>query len=76
MLFFRPRTLLLDGLISTLEADTRGAMHSLLRQIRQHTRVTVLHVTHSRKEAEALADRVFRIDNGHVCKSKDPSLCP
>jgi ABC-type sugar transport system ATPase subunit len=65
-LSFRPATLLLDEPLSALDDETRKQMYGLLQHVREHTGVTTLHVTHSMEEAIALADRVFRVENGHV----------
>lgn len=62
----RPVLLLLDEPLTALDDETRQEMHTLLRSVRDHTGVTVLHVTHSRAEAEALATRVFVLDGGAV----------
>jgi molybdate/tungstate transport system ATP-binding protein len=65
-LSFRPRTLLLDEPLSSLDEETREQLIDLLRGIRQGGGVTVLHVTHSRREAEALGDVVFRLEDGRI----------
>jgi ABC-type sugar transport system ATPase subunit len=65
-LAFRPRVLLLDEPLSALDDETRAAMYTLLRSVQRATGVTALHVTHSRAEAEALADRVLLLRDGVV----------
>ncbi len=65
-LSFQPRVLCLDEPLSALDEDTRQQMYSLLKRVREQTNVTVLHVTHSRAEAEELADCVFRIEAGKL----------
>ncbi len=65
-LAMRPEVLLLDEPLSALDEETREEMYDLLRAVRKQTGVTVLHVTHSRSEAEVLADRVFGLDGGKV----------
>ena len=65
-LAMRPGVLLLDEPLSALDEATRREMHQLLRELRRQTAVTVLHVTHNRAEAEALADRLFELHDGHV----------
>jgi len=65
-LSFKPRVLLLDEPFSALDDDTRQEMHALMGSVRQHTGVTVLHVTHNRSEAAALADRVIQLEAGAV----------
>jgi molybdate transport system ATP-binding protein/molybdate/tungstate transport system ATP-binding protein len=60
-LAFEPRVLLLDEPLTGLDETTRDAMYVLLREVRARTGVTVLHVTHSRSDVEALADRRFEL---------------
>ena len=62
----RPPVLLLDEPLSALDDATRGEMHGLLGTVRQHTGVTVLHVTHNAIDADRLADMVLRLENGKV----------
>ena len=55
-LAWKPAALLLDEPISALDTDTRRSALELLKSINRATGVTVLHVTHSEEEADALAD--------------------
>jgi len=61
-----PATLCLDEPLSALDEDTRDQMRALLKRVQQVAQVTTLHVTHSSEEAEALADRLFRLEDGRV----------
>ncbi|WP_437187369.1 ABC transporter ATP-binding protein [Planctomicrobium sp. SH668] len=70
-LAFRPEILLLDEPLSALDERTRSQMQDLLRSIRQVTQVTVLHVTHSREEANVLADQLYELENGRLQPSAD-----
>ena len=65
-LAFRPAILCLDEPLSALDDDTREEMYALLKSVHEHTRVTTLHVTHHRGEAERLADKVFRLIDGKL----------
>lgn len=67
-LSFRPRVLCLDEPLSALDDDTRDSMYALLKTVHQHEGITALHVTHNQAEADHLADRVFRVDQGMVCE--------
>lgn len=69
-LSFEPKVLLLDEPFSALDDETRNEMHRLMREVRQRTGVTVLHITHNRSEAEALADRVITIEGGKVLSAQ------
>lgn len=57
-----PKVLLLDEPLSALDEARRGELTALLRRVQRDHAVTVLHVTHSKAEAEALADRVFHLE--------------
>ena len=61
-----PRVLVLDEPLSALDENTREHMYMLLNEVQQHTGVTALHITHSSREAEQLADRVLRMEDGKV----------
>lgn len=65
-LSFRPGILLLDEPLSALDEHARDEMHDLLKNVQRQTGVTALHVTHSREEARALADRVLQIEGGKL----------
>lgn len=65
-LAFRPSILCLDEPLSALDDSTRESMYELLRDVRQRTSVTVLHVTHNESEARALADVLLKLDAGEV----------
>ena len=64
----RPEILLFDEPLSALDDDTRQEMYDLIRLVRAQMPVTVLHVTHNRAEADALADLVFELRDGVVCE--------
>ncbi|MBT3293985.1 MAG: ATP-binding cassette domain-containing protein [Verrucomicrobia bacterium] len=65
-LSFRPRILLLDEPLCALDDETRSQIVDLLRQVREHTGVTTLHVTHNKSEADQLGTMGLRIENGCV----------
>jgi ABC-type sugar transport system ATPase subunit len=50
----QPKVLLLDEPFSALDDATRAEMHDLMRSVRAHSGVTVLHITHHRAESMAL----------------------
>lgn len=60
-LSFGPRVLLLDEPLSALDSGTRFTAQRLLKDVNRKTGVTVLHVTHSQEEANALADDCIRL---------------
>jgi ABC-type sugar transport system ATPase subunit len=63
---FRPRLLLLDEPLAAVDEATRDRLCDLLRRVQREHGVTTLHVTHSRKEARQLAERLYVIDRGVV----------
>jgi molybdate/tungstate transport system ATP-binding protein len=65
-LSFRPKFLLLDEPLSAVDEETRQSIADLLERLHQDGTATALHVTHSRAEAECLADVRFQIADGRV----------
>lgn len=65
-LAFRPRILLLDEPLSSLDEETRDQMTALLQRLRAAHEMTVLHVTHNRREAEQLGDVLLRLEQGRI----------
>jgi ABC-type sugar transport system ATPase subunit len=61
---FRPRILLLDEPLSALDEATRETMQTILREVHDACKMTTLHVTHSRREADALADERYVLNEG------------
>ncbi len=61
-----PPILLMDEPLSSLDEETRDRMIELLKGLPQRANVTVLHVTHSRHEADQLGERIFRLQNGRI----------
>ncbi len=55
-LAFKPAVLLLDEPLSALDEELHLEMCGLLKKIHRQTGVTVLHITHSRREAEQVSD--------------------
>lgn len=65
-LALRPRVLLLDEPLASLDEETHEEMMALLRRIHGLHHMTVLHVTHSRRECDALAEVQLRLEGGRV----------
>ncbi len=61
-----PGVLLLDEPLAAVDEDTQSGLIQLLQRTQRQHRITVLHVTHSRREAEALADVRLRIEDRRV----------
>jgi molybdate/tungstate transport system ATP-binding protein len=62
----KPGVLLLDEPLAAVDEDTQSDLIQLLKRTQQQHQITVLHVTHSRREAEALADLRLRLENHQV----------
>ena len=62
-LAFRPDVLLLDEPMNAVDDATRADLLGLFDDLRRERRVSVLHVTHARAEAERLADVVLNLDS-------------
>ncbi|MDD2695839.1 MAG: ABC transporter ATP-binding protein, partial [Anaerolineales bacterium] len=68
----RPRLLMLDEPLGSLDRALRERLVSDVRQILRQMRQTAIYVTHDQEEAFALADRVAVMNAGRVEQSGDP----
>jgi ABC-type sugar transport system ATPase subunit len=62
----KPSVLLLDEPLSSLDEDTQDDLIGLLKRTQRDHQITVLHVTHSRREAEALGEIRLKLEGGKV----------
>lgn len=62
----QPQVLLLDEALSALDEPLRDRLRLELRTLTRQLGLTVVHVTHDRSEALALADRVAVLDAGRI----------
>ena len=67
-----PRALLLDEALSALDEPLRDRLRLELRSLTRAAGLTVVHVTHDRSEALALADRVAILDGGAIAQIGRP----
>lgn len=67
-----PRILLLDEALSALDEPLRDTMRRELSSLTASIGLTVIHVTHDREEALALADRVVVLDGGRIQQVDPP----
>lgn len=65
-LSFHPPVLLLDEPLSALDDETRLRIQDMLKEVQQSIGVTILHVTHSRADADRLADCRYVLADGQV----------
>jgi iron(III) transport system ATP-binding protein len=68
----RPRVLLLDEALSALDEPLRDSLRLQLQNLTRSIGLTVIHVTHDRSEALALADRVVVLDEGRILQVASP----
>jgi ABC-type sugar transport system ATPase subunit len=73
-LALNPRVLLLDEPLSALDESMRDGMAELLKRTQREHSLTALHITHSSREAEQLADRVLKMEGGEVREEGSPQL--
>ncbi|MFG6146715.1 ATP-binding cassette domain-containing protein [Halobacillus sp. B23F22_1] len=62
----KPDILLLDEPFSSLDEKTRYECHSELLRLRQEWNIPIILVTHDRREAEHLGDRILSIEKGKL----------
>jgi molybdate/tungstate transport system ATP-binding protein len=67
-----PRAVLLDEPLSAVDAETKTTIIDYLRRVHKETGVTVIHVTHDRLEAAALAERIGVIRDGEIREVGSP----
>ncbi len=65
-LVVNPQVLLLDEPLSNLDAKLRDSMRAEIRRICKSAGLTTIYVTHDRKEALSMADRIALLDKGRL----------
>lgn len=68
----RPQLLLLDEPLSNLDAALRSAMRVEIRRICKQAELTAVYVTHDRKEALSMGDRLALFNNGQISQIGSP----
>ncbi len=71
-LVVEPRCLLLDEPLANLDAKLRHDMRAEIRRICKDSGLTAVYVTHDRKEALSMADRVAVLDAGVLLQTGTP----
>jgi len=69
-LSIRPKFLCLDEPLSALDDETYDEIFELLLQTVKGTGVTVLHITHNKREVDNLADLVFRMNGNALSQER------
>lgn len=62
----RPKVLLLDEPLSSLDYRLRKAMQSELKQLQKTLNMTFVFVTHDQEEALSMSDRIVIFNHGHI----------
>lgn len=65
-LAINPQVLLLDEPLSSLDANLRGEMQELIRDLHLKEEMTTIFVTHDRDEAMSIADRIAIMKQGKI----------
>lgn len=65
-----PKYLCLDEPLSALDDETHEEIYGLLQQTVKGSEVTVLHVTHNKREVESLADVVLRMKGKELIRER------
>lgn len=71
-LVLKPKVLLLDEPLSNLDTGLRAAMRDEIRSIQKRFDLTMLFVTHDRREAMALGDTVAVMNGGKILQQGTP----
>lgn len=68
----RPKVLLLDEPLSSLDANLRAQLRVELKHLHERLGLTFVMVTHDQTEALVMADRVVLMENGHIAQDGAP----
>ena len=66
----KPDLLLLDEPFSALDDDTRARCQEELHKIHEQWKIPVIFVTHLKADAEKLADRIIKVDQGQMAEQE------
>lgn len=70
-LMLKPDILLLDEPFSALDSQLRGKMRQELNTLQRQLDVPMLLITHDPADVEALADEVFEVRDGKICRRNE-----
>jgi len=65
----RPKILLMDEPLSSLDTDLRGVLMREILRLQEELAITMIYVTHDREEAFSLATRIVVIKEGKIQKT-------
>jgi polar amino acid transport system ATP-binding protein len=72
-LAMRPKIMLFDEVTSALDPELVGDVLNVLRDLVEHTEMTMLLVTHEMGFAQEIADRVVMFDGGRIIEQAPPA---
>jgi ABC-type Fe3+/spermidine/putrescine transport system ATPase subunit len=70
---FRPRLLLMDEPLGSLDLRLRQQLQAELRRLQKDVGITTIYVTHDQDEAFAISDRIAVMDRGEILQIGTPS---
>lgn len=73
-LLSKPAVLLLDEPLSAIDEDAREDLLAVLQESHKRLKLTVLHVTHSQREAERMAERLLVMQGGKITEQPINSM--
>jgi ABC-type sulfate/molybdate transport systems ATPase subunit len=62
----KPKVILMDEPLTSLDPDLKKQLMSDLKWIFQNLKMTVIYVTHDPEEAELMVDRIVRLEEGKM----------
>ena len=65
-LVYKPSVLLMDEPLSAIDENIRESLCHEIKSIQRKTRVTTIHVSHNKQEADLVADRIGFFSNGNI----------
>ena len=75
-LLMKPRLLLLDEPLASLDQARKGEILPYFERLRDKARVPIIYVSHDAAEVRRIASRVVRLDNGRVTATGGVELLP
>jgi len=70
----RPKVMLFDEVTSALDPELVGEVLGVIRDLAEHTDMTMLLVTHEMRFAADISDRVLMFDHGAIVEEGPPSV--
>lgn len=67
-----PKVLLLDEAFSGLDENLRGEMRSLVKRLHEEWKITTILVTHDKREALQISDRIALMSEGRILQYDTP----